>query len=101
MRPDHLTQHKKSKHEEIHYMCDQCDYSTNQSHQLTGHKKSIHEGTRYFCDQCDYCANWPDKLTQHKNTSHEVVKYNQGGYLNTTQQKKRLMYVLIYCDSKL
>ena len=69
MRLDHVTQHKKSKHEEIDYMCDQCDYSLNQSHQLTQHKKSIHERTRNGCDQCDYNFNWPSVPVQHKKQS--------------------------------
>ena len=38
-----LLRHKQSKHEDVHYGCDQCNQ----------HKQSKPEGVIYDCDQCD------------------------------------------------
>ena len=41
--------HKKSKHEEVKYPCDQCDFKANLKHKLFTHIKSNHEDVEYPC----------------------------------------------------
>jgi len=39
-----LWRHTKSKHGEVKYACNQCDYQATRSDHLTAHIQSIHEG---------------------------------------------------------
>ena len=39
-------------HEDVKYLCDQCDYKATLKTNLLTHIKSKHMGVKYPCDQC-------------------------------------------------
>ena len=43
----------KSKHGDLNYSCNQCDYQVTRKKSLKFHIKSKHEGVKYLFDQCD------------------------------------------------
>ena len=49
--------HIKSKHEEVHYSCDKCEYKATQAGHFKSHVESIHEGVYYSCYQCECKAS--------------------------------------------
>ena len=70
-----LYQHKISKHQDISYYCDLCDFASSSQHYLKRHKKIKHEERRYPCDQCEYAATQLGVLRQHKEAVHEGIRY--------------------------
>ena len=36
------------------FICDKCNYKGSSTQKLIIHKKSKHEGIKYLCDQCEY-----------------------------------------------
>ena len=67
---DTLRYHKKSKHQNIMYNCDQCDYTATQRGNLNYHIQAKHEGIKYPCNQCDYELNSKSSLSYHKKAKH-------------------------------
>ena len=96
--------HYRSKHEDIRYPCDQCDYQASykgdlhkhiqsqhgfsvssqcpecgaefrQRGAMLAHCRSIHEGIRYPCNECDYQATQQSGLKRHILNIHEGIKY--------------------------
>ena len=67
-----LRKHKQSKHEDIKFPCDKCDYVAPRKNTLKQHKESMHEGVRYPCDLCDYVATWKSCLNDHKKAKHQA-----------------------------
>ena len=46
----------KTKHKEVKYPCDKCQYSVSSAGLLKRHIKIILEGIRYPFDQCELAA---------------------------------------------
>ena len=67
-----LRKHKQSKHEDIKFPCDKCEYVAPRKNTLKQHKESMHEGVRYPCDLCDYVATWKSCLNDHKKAKHQA-----------------------------
>ena len=80
-----LKTHIESKHNGVKYACNQCDYQATKQGNLKAHIQSKHEGVRYACNQCDYQALHPSSLKSHIQNRHEGVKYacNQCDYQAT------------------
>ena len=67
-----------SKHQEVKFSCEQCDYKAVQKGHLLTHIKSIHEGVKFPCEQCDYKATQKGNLLKHINSFHKVVnRFNE------------------------
>ena len=45
-----------SVHENIKYLCNQCEYKATRKGHLKTHEMSVHENIKYPCDQCEYNA---------------------------------------------
>ena len=46
-----------SVHENIKYLCNQCEYKATRKGHLKTHEMSVHENIKYPCNQCEYKAN--------------------------------------------
>ena len=71
-----LENHKKVKHTNQIFLCDQCNFKSKHLRHLRFHIKSKHLEIRYPCEQCDYRATMKSKLKEHIQVKHE-----DGGYL--------------------
>ena len=55
------------------FMCNQCDYKTNRSHDLKRHLKSRHQGALqrpYRCSVCPYRTTYVEHLQAHLSSRH-------------------------------
>ena len=68
-----LNGHKRAKHIEIRYPCDQYDYAAPTVWYLEQHR-SKHQGIRYACDRCDFTVTDESILRKHKR-EHIKLKY--------------------------
>ena len=50
-----------SKHGDLNYSCNQCDYQVTRKKSLKFHIKSKHEGVNYSCNQCDFNVTRKEK----------------------------------------
>jgi len=66
------------------FMCDQCDYQTNQKGSLTVHMKQKHEEIK--CEHCSFVSKGQIMLKKHMKTSHyeafkEIMRVNPKRYM--------------------
>ena len=50
---NNVQKHIQSKHEDIKYLCKQCDHKATTPNNLKHHIESKHEGSKYACHQFD------------------------------------------------
>ena len=54
------------------FSCDICGIHFTENRSLTRHKESKHVDVKYSCDQCDYTANRKDNLNRHKKKHRRI-----------------------------
>ena len=52
------------------YRCDSCDYKATAQRSLTDHKKSKYQDVGYKCDRCDNKATTKLNLIAHRQSKH-------------------------------
>ena len=70
---DNLIGHNELIHKKNALFCNKCGLQFTNHSSLMKHKAAIHEGIRYPCDQCDYKAILPSNLRKHRLSVHESV----------------------------
>ena len=60
-----ITAHQQSKHEDVCYNCNECDFKATCKDNLKRFKLSQHEGAQYDCDQFDYKATYSSTHKKH------------------------------------
>ena len=68
--------HNQSKHGDIKFDCDQCEYKATTKSNLRVHKLSKHVGIIIDCDQCVYKATQKSSLSN-KKSKHEGIKSSE------------------------
>ena len=74
--------HNQSKHGDIKFDCDQCEYKATTKSNLSVHKLSKHVGIIIDCDQCVY------KATQKSSLSNKNQNMKESSLANTKQPSK-------------
>ena len=68
--------HYRSKHKEVKYPCNQCDYQTTTQSSLQVHITAKHSDTVLKCDSCNYQTKWSTHYYKHKKT-HVSVEWRE------------------------
>ena len=72
--------------------CNQCDYASENKHNVRRHSKSKHMGAEFNCDKCDKTYKFKEGLNQHKLVSHNGKRYpcHICNYLATSNRSRKV-----------
>lgn len=82
------------------FVCNQCDYKTNRSHDLKRHLKSRHQGALqrpYRCPVCPYRTTYAVHLQAHLSSKHP---YHAQEHQTQQQQQQQYQHQQEWCRSK-
>ena len=71
--------HIKSKHLQVNYQCNVCDFITNSKDNLSQHVQAIHEGRTFQCPSidCNKIFKRGTSILQHMRSEHLKVRYHK------------------------